>query len=135
MALIIDRLSALNIVAHLTGVLVPCLHDFEHNRVALKALIISFVVWDSEMARVLQNADYVRVTRVLVNSIEGSMTHSFILAANVRFVHTDFYLLHRVFRKVGQRYVRPVEEFRQHVLVHLLLVLVVRLDVHYLHIV
>ena len=53
------------------------------------------------MASVLQNADDIRVACILVDSVEGSMAQGLVLATDVRFMHSDFDLLHRVFGKIG----------------------------------
>ena len=65
----------------------------------------------------LQNADDIRIARVLVNPVKGTMSQCLVLAADVRFVHSNFDLLHRVVGQVGQGHVGLVEEFRQHILV------------------
>ena len=96
-ALVRDCLATLDIVAGLAGVLRARLQHFENDRIALKALIIRFVVGDAQVACVLQNTDYIRIARVLVNPVEGSMAQGLVLAAYVCFVHPDFDLLHRVF--------------------------------------
>ena len=49
----------------------------------------------------LQNADDIRIARVLVNSVEGTMAQGLVLAADVRFVYSNFDLLHRVVGQVG----------------------------------
>ena len=49
----------------------------------------------------LQNADDIRITRVLVNPVKGSMAQGLVLAADVRFVHSNFDLFHRVVGQVG----------------------------------
>lgn len=97
-------------VAHLAWVLGPGLEDFKDDRVAFKALVVSLVVRHSQMARVLQNANNIRVAGVLVHSVEGSMAQGLVLPTYVCLVHSYFDLLHSVFREVWQWNIRTVQK-------------------------
>ena len=126
-------LSWFDTVTNLRGILVFLPQYLEYYRVSLEALILRFIVRDAKLSCMLKNTDNIRVTRILVNTVECTVAQRFILSADVGFVHPDFDLLLCEFRKIGERHVWSVEEFGKDVFVKCLLILVVCFDINYLH--
>ena len=85
------------------------------------------------MAGVLHDADDIRVACVLVHTVEGSVTEGLVLTTHVGLVNPHFNELLSVLCEVREGYHGLVQEFREHILVELLLVLVVSLNVDYFH--
>ena len=116
-------------------ILGPVFENFVDYREAFKALIISFIVWNAQVARMLQNADSVRVTSVLITAIKCSMSYRPILTANIGLMDTNFDILHLKLGEVRKRHVGSIEEFRQHISIQLFLVFIVCFDIDTFHVV
>ena len=135
MAFILLSLPAFYLVSELRWILGPIFKNFVDYRKAFKALIISFVVWNSKLTRMLQNADSVRVASVLIAAIKCSMSYRPILTANIGLVDTNFDILHLELWEIWQGHIRSVEEFRQHISIQLFLVFIVCFNIDTLHVV
>ena len=89
--------------------------DFEHDGETFETGIINLVVWDVDVAGVLEDADSVGVACVLVGSVERSMPHGLVLAVHVGLMNADFDEFLSMFSQVRQRYHRAVQEFWQNI--------------------
>ena len=110
MALVINLFATLYLVAALGRVLLSATHNFEYDRVTLKACVICLIVGYTQLSSVLQNAHSIAITCVLITSPNLPMSNCLILATDKGFMDSYFDKFLRVVSEVRQRRQWPIEE-------------------------